>query len=333
MNATALANGARPSSTLALSAGVIICAYTQARWDDLSAAVAELQRQVRDDDEIIVVIDHNDELLARSEREFAAHNVMVVANAGTQGLSGARNTGVSTCTSDITIFLDDDALPGPGWVDSYRAKFAGADDIAGVGGAVTAAWEGGSAPRWFPAEFGWVVGCDYRGLPDGGQEIRNPIGASMAIRQSYFNEIGGFSEAVGRVGTVPAGCEETELCIRLRQDHPDIRIIRDTDSVVYHRVPKARQTVKYFTSRCYHEGRSKAAMTSIVGSADGLSSERSYVVKTLVRGIGINLAAVGHGDIAGIARAVMLPVGLAATTFGYGLATVSAKRAARKAAK
>jgi len=329
---TASSDVSPASATTELSAAVVVCAYTDKRWDDLSAGLSELLRQAHPQDRIIAVIDHNDDLLKRTKAEFVPQGVLVVPNAGTQGLSGARNTGVENAEADLILFLDDDALPGPGWIDAYRARFSEAQDIIGVGGAIEPAWEGKTAPRWFPIEFGWVVGCDYRGLPDSGEEIRNPIGASMAIRQTGFDAVGGFSDLVGRLGELPVGNEETELAIRIRQAMPAARIVRDTNSVVYHYVPKSRQTVKYFVSRCYYEGISKAATTSEVGSEDGLSSERAYVVKTLVKGMGLHASEALHGDPAGLARAVMLPVGLVATTFGFVRGKLRLKREAKQIA-
>ncbi|MGV1036682.1 MAG: glycosyltransferase family 2 protein [Candidatus Nanopelagicales bacterium] len=308
------------------SIGVVVCAYTGDRWRDLELGVRELVAQVGDRDSVIVVIDNNPALLSRCQEHLASAQVTVVANAGPQGLSGARNTGIAACERDIVLFLDDDAFPLPGWIDSYRKRFASSQDVVAVGGAVEPLWEGGAAPRWFPQEFYWVVGCDYRGLPESGDEIRNPIGASMGIRRPVFDVIGTFNDEVGRVGALPVGCEETELCIRLRQEIPGIHIVRDTAPVVRHFVPKARQNLRYFASRCFHEGRSKAAMTAVVGASDGLSAERSYVIKTLVAGIGCHLLAVLHGDFAGLARAILLPSGLAITTYGYVTGQLRARR-------
>ncbi|MBP7971722.1 MAG: glycosyltransferase [Candidatus Nanopelagicales bacterium] len=309
------------------SIGVVVCAYTEDRWQDLELGVRELIAQVGDRDSVIVVIDNNPALLSRCQEHLAGPQVTVVANGGPQGLSGARNTGIGMCERDIVLFLDDDAFPLPGWIDSYRTRFASSQDVVAVGGAVEPRWEGGHAPRWFPQEFYWVVGCDYRGLPASGDEIRNPIGASMGIRRPVFEVIGTFNDEVGRVGALPVGCEETELCIRLRQEIPDIHIVRDTAPVVRHFVPKARQNLRYFASRCFHEGRSKAAMTAVVGASDGLSAERSYVIKTLVAGIGNHLGAVLQGDLAGLSRAILLPTGLAITTYGYVTGQLRARRA------
>ena len=45
---------------------VVICAYTEARWDQLAEAVASVQAQRLPVEEIVVVIDHHDGLLARA---------------------------------------------------------------------------------------------------------------------------------------------------------------------------------------------------------------------------------------------------------------------------
>jgi hypothetical protein len=173
------------------------------------------------------------------------------------------------------------------------------------------------APRWFPPEFGWVVGCDYTGLPAGGQRIRNPIGASMAVRREPLQAVGGFSELVGRVGALPVGCEETELGIRLAAADPAARVIRDVSSPVAHLVPRERQRIGYFLRRCYHEGRSKRQLSALVGRSAGLASERRYVTRVLPIGVLRHLTAAARGDLAGLGRALAVVVGLAVTAAGY----------------
>jgi len=294
-----------------------VCAYTDKRWPELEAGIRELQRQVGPDDQVIVVIDHNPDLARNAAVKLADVHTRVVESTEEPGLSGARNTGIEACREDVVLFLDDDAFPESGWLAAFRERFDSSPEIMAVGGAVRPNWEGGKAPRWFPPEFGWVVGCDYRGLPPSGAQIRNPIGASMGIRRVVFGLVGSFRDQVGRVGELPVGCEETELSIRLRRGIPGARIVRDTAPVVRHLVPMARQRPAYFVRRCYHEGRSKAAVSAMVGSEAALSSERTYVIKTLAGGVGRHVAAALRGDPWGLARAVMLPVGLVSTTGGF----------------
>ncbi len=296
------------------SVSVVVCTYTEKRWAELSAGVAAVLGQLKDGDELIVVVDHAPDVLARARDEL--RGCQVAANTHGQGLSGARNTGVDLAQGAVVAFLDDDATPGDGWLESLRSPFAEAD-VLGVAGRVDPAWEGGRAPRWFPPEFGWVVGCDYVGLPQGGAQVRNPIGASMALRREPLQAVGGFSELVGRVGTLPVGCEETEIAIRLAKNDPTARVLRAAGGTVHHLVPRDRQRIAYFRSRCWHEGRSKAVLSKLVGTQQGLASERTYATRTLPLGVLRHLAAVGRGDLAGVARAFCIVLGLVTTTAGY----------------
>ncbi|MFI5890435.1 glycosyltransferase family 2 protein [Actinoplanes sp. NPDC051513] len=295
------------------SISVVICSYADWRWEDLRRAAASVEAQLGERDELILVIDHNDALLERARAEFP--RARVVANAGRQGLSDARNTGVETARGDVVAFLDDDAVAAPGWMAGLRAAFAN-DDVAVAGTAVRPNWEGGHPPRWFPDEFGWVVGCSYRGLPEVKSPVRNPIGASMAVRRSVFAQVGGFSDAIGRVGTKPVGCEETEFCIRVAAHDANNQVVFDPLTAVDHYVPAARQTMSYFLSRCYHEGRSKRIVSLLQGIDAGLSSERRYVRVTLPSAVLKGVAGAARHP-AGLLQAGVVLIGLGSTVAGY----------------
>lgn len=302
----------RRSSVLP-TVSVVICIYTEERWDALGEALASL-RHPPVPTELIVVVDHHPALFRRVQDVFP--DVIAVMNDGPRGLSGARNSGVAAAQGEFIAFLDDDAVADKGWLRHLLAPFASSQVVA-VGGAVRPDWDA-PPPRWFPEEFYWIVGCSYRGLPETRREIRNPIGANMAFRREVFENVGGFDADVGRIGTLPAGCEETELCIRLRQRRPDTAIVYEPQAIVMHRVPEQRLTWRYFRSRCYAEGRSKATVAALVGAGDGLSSERAYTLKILPAGA---LRALGYGirhaDPGSVARALAIGAGLATTTLGY----------------
>lgn len=300
-------------STAPATVSVVICVYTEARWDAMAAAIASL-RQPPAPTEVLVVVDHHPELFRRVQAAFP--DVIAVTNDGPRGLSGARNSGVAAATGEIIAFLDDDAVADKGWLRYLLKPFA-QPQVAAVGGSVQPDWEI-TPPRWLPEEFYWVVGCSYRGLPVARGVVRNPIGANMAFRRDVFSKIGGFHSDVGRVGTLPAGCEETELCIRLRQRMPDAVIMYEPRAVVFHRVPQQRLTWRYFRSRCYAEGRSKAIVSRLVGAGDGLASERPYTFKVLPSGAFRALRhGLGHADAGSSAKALAIGAGLAMTSFGY----------------
>lgn len=302
-------------TTPGLRLGVIVCCFSDERRADLDLAIRSVREQLDPAlDELVVVVDHNDDLRSWLVDRFP-DGITVVSNREDRGLSGARNTGVDNTAADVVVFLDDDASVRPGALAAARAAFAD-DSVVAIGGAVHPRWENGAAPAWFPDEFGWVVGCDYRGLPADGSEIRNPIGAAMAVRRDALLKAGGFSHRLGRVGAVPAGCEETLMGIELRRLFPDTRIVRVENFAVDHTVPASRANLRYFTSRCLHEGRSKAILSGMVGAGAGLSSERSFVIRTLTTGLARNLVRTASGTPTALGRAVMILVGLFVTAFG-----------------
>jgi GT2 family glycosyltransferase len=286
----------------------VICAYTDDRWGLLERAVESVERQ-RTESELAIVIDHNDALYARARTRWPAHRV--VANRFAQGLSGARNSGIAAVPdADVVAFLDDDAEAQPDWLRALTAPF---DDptVGLVGGRVEPEWAE-SPPNWFPHEFLWVVGCSYVGLPELAGDVRNPIGASMAVRRSVFDEVGTFADGIGRIGGVPLGCEETELAIRAGR--LGYRVRYEPASRVRHHVPATRATGRYFLRRCYAEGVSKALVSRSVGRDAALESERTYVTRTLPLGV---LGGFTGGHPGSLRRAAMIVAGCTSACTGY----------------
>jgi hypothetical protein len=302
-----------PRAALEPSIGVVICAYTQARWRELKEAVRSVERQSQPARELVVVIDHNDGLLARARAEFPGANV--VANAGRRGLSGARNTGMTHVTTGIVAFLDDDACAAPGWLEALVRVFDN-ECVIGAAGWIAPRW-GGSEPRWLAPELFWIVGCSYRGLPPEGASLRNPIGANMAFRRAAVAEVGGFHEGIGRTHDRPLGDEETQLGIQARARWPQSRIVHVPAARVEHSVPSERATWGYLLSRCWHEGRSKAQLTRAVGSSAALASERTYAARVLPAGVARGLRDFLLGEPAGVQRAAGIVTALAVTAAGY----------------
>jgi glycosyltransferase involved in cell wall biosynthesis len=291
---------------------VIVCAYTDRRWRDIRDALASLDAQTHRPAEVLLVIDHNPPLAERARTEL--HGVRVLENEYRRGLSGARNTGVENSCGDIVAFLDDDAEARPDWLARLLGPYDDRNVVA-VGGAARPQWPlGQSRPGWLPAgdartdtgPLDWVLGCAYTGLPTRLAEVRNLMGCNMSFRRSVFECIGGFNTGIGRLGALPLGCEETELCIRVRQRLPGTRIVFEPEAVVSHRISPDRISWSYLRRRSWAEGISKAAISRLIGPDDALSTERRYVTRVLpaafVRELGQIVS--GHASAAAGALAI-----------------------------
>ena len=274
-------------------ASVVICVYTEKRWNDIVNAVESVARQDVRPVETMIVVDHNPVLLDRAKQVFGPRGVRVLPNMHRQGLSGARNTAIAAAVGDIVVFLDDDAAARPGWLRALLAPYADPRVIA-VGGVAHPRWPD-RRPAVLPSaapddqnatgELDWIVGCTYTGQPTQQADVRNLMGCNMSFRREVFGHVGGFAEDIGRIGKNPLGCEETELCIRARQMYrragADVRIVFEPRAEVDHRVSDDRVKWSYLRRRSWAEGLSKAAVSKLVGSDDALSTERSYVLKVL----------------------------------------------------
>jgi len=303
--------------TRSAGASVIICAYTLDRWDELACAVQSALEQTLPPREVTVVVDNNPELLAQARKRF--DGVQVVANHHGPGLSGARNTGADVSSGSILVFLDDDGVASPQWLQEHVAGYSD-PSVLGIGGDVTPIWRS-DPPRWLPEELYWVIGCTYTGMPLEPAPIRNPIGANMSIRADVFAGAGGFRHELGRLDVggkaITGTADETEFCIRALQRYPDGQWFYRPAASIRHVVTPHRATWRHFVDRCRLEGGSKAVLVGLRGQRSGLASERRYVARVLPLGVLRELRAAARGEPYALKRGGAICAGLGITTLSY----------------
>jgi glycosyltransferase involved in cell wall biosynthesis len=242
--------------------------------------------------------------------------VVLVDHHGEPGVSNARNAGIAQVGAGSAIaFIDDDAVAAPDWLERMAAAYRD-ESVLAVGGHIEPVWETGR-PGWFPAEFDWVVGCSYEGLPERIATVRNVTGTNMSFRRQVLSTLGGFEGRFGRC------CDETELCIRARQRWPDRPIVYDPAVRVRHRVPAERARWRYFVDRCYLEGRMKATVARLRGGSGALTSEREHALRVLPGSVAHGLRdGLSGRDSDGARRAGAIVVGLLLAALGYAVESV-----------
>jgi cellulose synthase/poly-beta-1,6-N-acetylglucosamine synthase-like glycosyltransferase len=306
-----------------LSVSVAIPAFTMKRWELLRKAVGSARSQTAMVDQVVVCIDNNQELLDRAREEWgqvAGTPVKVIANRHSEhltrvtahqaahgttrrfGAGSARNTAVESIDSQIIAFMDDDAEASPDWIQQLLQVFADPLVVA-VGGPPLPLFETGR-PAWFPANFDWVFGCAYDGLPSEIAPLRHLIGANMSVRRDALNAVGGF---------VGSDFDDLNLCMRLSARY-GVQSLRYTPyAVVSHYVPSERVTWQYFWRRCYFVNREKVRVLRRMGSAANLTAEREFVLRALTRQLVRDLRRAAGGEPAAMRTlgAMIAGIGLA----------------------
>jgi glucosyl-dolichyl phosphate glucuronosyltransferase len=289
---------------------VVICAYTVDRWLQLKKSVASVEAQTSPPIEIILCIDHNEELLRRSEEYFEKGRptgtipLVVLANKYNGHLGSARNTAAEFASGKVLAFLDDDAAAAADWLERLIAPYDD-DQVGAVGGAPLPVFES-RRPRWFPYEFDWVFGCAYRGLPLTHAPLAHLIGANMSVRRSVLREIGGFHSD---------DHDDMDMCHRIA--FAQHKVLYEPLAVVYHFVPVTRTTWHYFWRRCYLVNQGKVEAFANMREAASLGAELAFVARALTTGVLTEVRQVIRGDSYGLARVGAMTAGIALAGLGH----------------
>lgn len=286
---------------------VVIACYTEERLGSIESALTSLRKQSLEPRQVIVAVDNNPSLVNRLVDEFDW--VTVVLNDSGRGASATRNRGVQVVDTPYTAFLDDDETADPDWLLELTRPFTDAR-VVGTGGKYEPVWATGK-PDWFPDEFAWVVGGAYEGLPTVTSPVRNVWSGNMAVRTDAFRSVGGFRVEFGKQDAA-AEPEDTDLCIRMAAASGG-HWVYVPSAVINHDVPVGRESLQFFVSRCFAEGRGKAAMSRKLGYGSSIDTERDYVRRT------VRTAARRLGSLRWVQGLAML-LGLASAGAGYAMA-------------
>jgi GT2 family glycosyltransferase len=185
------------------SLSVIVCTYN--RRERLERVLASLARQTLAPDrfEIIAVDDGSTDdtlgVLRRAEAQMPnLHLVLLNEN---RGLAQARNAGLQAASGDDLLFIDDDCVAAPDWVERMQHALHRSSIVAG---AVAVGRTPYLALCHNVAQFG--------GFMPGRRSGRAPFvaGANMGIRREVLTALGGFRD-------LRRCAEDTEFVLRARE--------------------------------------------------------------------------------------------------------------------
>lgn len=205
-------------------ASVTVCVCTRNRPDLLRRCLVGLARMSPRADEILVVDNtEGDDATEELARQFGARYVVEPRI----GLSHARNTGMAESRSDVTAFLDDDAVPDEKWLESLLQPFSDPHVSTVTGRVVTPestplTSDQMAARRLSNHDPNWFEAACFGGLG---------LGSNMALRKSSCKGTTIFDVRLGRGAPFQIGEENCAFARLLSLGHIATYV---PSAVVYH---------------------------------------------------------------------------------------------------
>jgi GT2 family glycosyltransferase len=178
---------------------VVVCAYNAA--DTMNDCLRSLERLTYPNYEVVVVNDGSRDATEAIVRRYPRVRLITTTN---NGLSAARNVGISAATGGIIAYTDADVRVDPDWLTYLVQPFLHSDVVASGG------------PNVVPPDDPWVAQCVAR-APGGPTHVlfddriaEHVPGCNMAFRRDALLAIGGFNPIYLRAG------DDVDVCWRLQ---------------------------------------------------------------------------------------------------------------------
>jgi glucosyl-dolichyl phosphate glucuronosyltransferase len=242
---------------------VVLCTYNRA--SSLRRTLESIRKMCVPADlewELIIVDNHSKDNTREETSAFAESsglNVRYIWEPRT-GKSHALNRGIGEARGEIIAFTDDDVQVSREWLSELARTFSEFDCI-GVGGRVTAVWDGILKPDWFATAGPYFLGLGpvapqfERG--DRAKEISTPaVGANMAFKREAFEKYGVFRTDMGPgVSRASRLGEDYEFEYRLLDAGE--KIIYSPTAVIFHPATQERITKKCILQFYFDWGRTE----------------------------------------------------------------------------
>jgi glycosyltransferase involved in cell wall biosynthesis len=274
VNAIKVSDCARPRLS------VVICTHN--RYNVLPDAIESILHQQMDAAllELIVVDNSTDQSHAAEFARRYEQDQLLYLLEPIQGLSNARNVGLSKARAPIVAFIDDDAIADPKWAEHIVHAFElyGLRRVGVVGGRVLPLWIQ-QRPKWLSDKL-----LSYLSVVDWGDELREVnqenwlVGCNIAYNRDELLQVGGFSRALGRYGDgVLLSNEETDVAEKLNAK--GLISVYAPEATVHHAIDPDRLSRAWFRRRAAWQAVSDLVKNS-QGAADAFQQSQQRLLWT-----------------------------------------------------
>jgi glycosyltransferase involved in cell wall biosynthesis len=269
---------------------IIVCTYN--RSDYIVKALSSLARQTfpMNQYEIILVNNNSTDNTHVLCNDFLLENPHLNCHyfvEKQQGLSYARNRGITESSGDILVFMDDDAQANENYLQEINHFFETTPNAESCGGRIYPEYES-KRPDWMSRFL-----LPLTSTIDMGNKIKQfkgakyPVGANMAFKKDVFQKYGMFNTDLGRKGDNLDGSEEKDIFLKIKKAQKPIYYL--PFAIVTHQVPDKRLTFDFFKRQAFGVGKSEKVRAKAISQASYIQS----VLKEIVIKWGVSIVLFG----------------------------------------
>lgn len=203
-----------------MRASIQLCTYNRAHLLERVLDACFEQTVAPSEYEVVLVndgsTDNTLEVIERAQRRATCR--FIVINQPNSGLAKGRNAGIAQATGDRIIFIDDDVLPIPTFVEEHLRSHAEKPKAIVRGGAINVeSFEDLPPPLWnirhYSGNYFWTT--------------------NVSVPLATIRAIGGFNESFSEYGW-----EDIDVGLRLR--FGGVKALFNPKALVYHWKPRPR---------------------------------------------------------------------------------------------
>lgn len=255
---------------------VAICTYNRAALLPRVLDSVTDQTPVSEEIEILIVdngsTDATRDLIAARQRQDKRIRYFVEPK---PGIAHARNRALMEARGEYLAFIDDDAWADKKWLVNLMSPVRSVrPEPECVVGPVSLIWEG-TRPDWFPDRFESLL-CRYEmgDVPRFLDADGYLLTTNSLFRRETLLKLGGMRTDLGHRRKVLIGGEDNDIFNRLLAAGNGVYY--QPGALVYHPVPKERQTRRFLLRRLFWDGASQPLVEGsrrTNGSAPGAWAE------------------------------------------------------------
>jgi len=174
------------------------------------------------------------------------------------GSNFSRNRGLSASSGDLIVFLDDDTIPHPQWLERIYDRYSTLNCSTDcLGGSVLLQIEC-ALPAWYGSFLEKYLSLTHWGTSFTSIEAQKLCSANLVIPAPLLKKLGGFDLRINRKTSNLRSNDETLTLFQLAST--GAHFFYDPMIKVFHQIGPERLTQRYFRRRAWWQGRSDAEM-------------------------------------------------------------------------